>query len=637
MSLFARATRAARTRAASNRGGGARTDGRTVTDAIVAAGGELALAASRGGLQLARRHRRQLAPVAVALGLAIVAEAAHLVHQDAALLALPVGLTVTALAAATRESGKAKREALVVGAGASLWWAAAWWLGPLAYACVCAWGVGTLAVTVAWWRRRRRRGRIEVIGGTWRWWEREAYAYTQRVARALQRIDAAWPGTVADAGLDPGFQLRRLVGDRFCYSLHIEIPSGHTLDELLKARGALETALNAYRETTSIEGEERARGAVIRWTQEGKQRPPLLWSRPSGRKLADPFVIGEYEDRTPLTISLGLKAADAHALVTGATNAGKTTFLRLLLGELCAREDVIVWALDVAKGGAHFRIWEHCIDRLVTEPEDALAMLQAVSRIIRARSRWIGDNGCDDWPTDRAHPQLVVLIDELSELVDQVRTTVKELESISRLGRQLGVTLIVATQRSTDDALGHSSKLRSQVRLRIAFPGDSRDATATFDQGRTAARGWDPGALPGPGWVLVCSSAHPAPRQARTFLLTREMAGVEAAQRRGARPAWDEISEAAILVGAERADDQAEEATRLLAMPAVDDRLTRLWAAIEEAGDREFSGRGLARAGLDKTWISAEGLPHFAGRGLIEKAPSGRWRRGAGDVAEERP
>jgi S-DNA-T family DNA segregation ATPase FtsK/SpoIIIE len=603
---------------------------------VADAAGQLAREAGRHGLLMAWRFRRQLAPVAAALGLAIAVEVAHLVNQDAALLALPIGLTITALAAATLDTRTDKRDALVVGVGASLWSSAAWWLGPLAYACALAWGIGTLAVTVALWRRRRRRGRIEVIGGTWKWWERDLYAYTQRVTKALQRIDAAWPGTIADANLDPGFQLRRLVGDRFCYSLHIEIPSGHTLDELHKARGALETALNAYRETTSIEGEERARGAVIRWTQEGKKRPPLLWALPSGRKLHDPFVIGEYEDRTPLAITLGLKAPDAHALVTGATNAGKTTFLRLLMGEFCAREDVIVWALDVAKGGAHFRVWEHCIDRLVTEPEDALPMLQAVSRVIRARSRWIGDAGFDDWPTSRAHPQLVVLIDELSELVDQVRGAVKELESISRLGRQLGVTLILATQRSTDDALGHSSKLRSQVRLRIAFPGDSRDATATFDQGRTASRGWDPGALPGPGWVLVCSSSHPSPRQARTFLLTREMAAAEAATRRGARPGWDDVSEGAILAGADQSEDPAEERTRLLPMPAVDDRLSRLWAAIEEFGDGEFSGRGLARPGLDKTWISAEGLPHFAGRGLIEKAPSGRWRRGAGDVAEER-
>ncbi|HEY7201879.1 MAG TPA: FtsK/SpoIIIE domain-containing protein [Candidatus Dormibacteraeota bacterium] len=608
--------------------GEARTDGRTDT-----IGGGWASAAVDVGLARMSQHRQALAAVAVAAGLALGAELGHLVNADAAWAVLPAGLALTALAA--NLAGRRKPYVAVAGVLVTLWVSAAWWLGPSSRACAYAWAAGTLVAVLVRSRGRSSRRRIEVIGGTWRPWEREAYAYTQRVTRALERIDAAWSTTVVDAGLHPGFQLRRLIGDRFCYSLHIEIPSGHTLDELLKARGALETALNANRETTSIEGEERARGAVIRWTQEGRQRPPLLWTRPSGTRLKHPVEIGEYEDRTPLTIPLGLTAPDSHALVTGATNSGKTTFLRLLVGELAAREDVIIWGVDVAKGGAHFRVWPNCIDRLVTEPEDVIPLLRAVSRIIRARSRWIGENGFDDWPTSPQRPQLVLIVEELSELVDQVRAAVKELESISRLGRQLGVTLILATQRSTDDALGHSSKLRSQVRLRIAFAGDSRDATATFDQGRTASRGWDPGALPGPGWVLVCSSSHPSPRQARTKLLGRERAAAEDARHAGRRPAWDEVSLEAIAAGYDPAEEAtAEEPARLLPMRAVDDRLTRLWAAIEEQGEEEFSGRGLARPGLDKNWISKEGLPHFASLGRIERGPTGKWRRAA-DVALE--
>ena len=65
-------------------------------------------------------------------------------------------------------------------------------------------------------------------------------------------------------------------------------------------------------------------------------------------------------------------------------------------------------------------------------------------------------------------PALVIIIDEYAELADEAPDAMSDTDSIARLGRAVAVTLIAATQRPTQKAMGQGA-VRSQMDLRICF------------------------------------------------------------------------------------------------------------------------------------------------------------------------
>ena len=53
-------------------------------------------------------------------------------------------------------------------------------------------------------------------------------------------------------------------------------------------------------------------------------------------------------------------------------------------------------------------------------------------------------------------PALVILIDEYAELAEKAPGAMSDTDSIARLGRAVAVTLIAATQRPTQKAMGQA-------------------------------------------------------------------------------------------------------------------------------------------------------------------------------------
>ena len=98
-------------------------------------------------------------------------------------------------------------------------------------------------------------------------------------------------------------------------------------------------------------------------------------------------------------------------------------------------------------------------------------------------------------------PALVIIIDEYAELADEAPDAMQDTDSIARLGRAVAVTLIAATQRPTQKAMGQGA-VRSQMDLRICFRvRERKDVDLVLGQGMLRA-GWDAHNLNAPGKFL---------------------------------------------------------------------------------------------------------------------------------------
>ena len=173
------------------------------------------------------------------------------------------------------------------------------------------------------------------------------------------------------------------------------------------------------------------------------------------------------------------------------------------MGNLVACRDVVIWAIDLKKG-MELGPWQSCIDRLATTPEEAITLLRDAVAVLEARAALLAAAGKRAWEISPAWPALVIIIDEYAELADEAPDAMSDTDSIARLGRAVAVTLIAATQRPTQKAMGQGA-VRSQMDLRICFRvREPRDVDLVLGQGMLRA-GWDahirPAAFParGPG------------------------------------------------------------------------------------------------------------------------------------------
>jgi DNA segregation ATPase FtsK/SpoIIIE-like protein len=114
-------------------------------------------------------------------------------------------------------------------------------------------------------------------------------------------------------------------------------------------------------------------------------------------------------------------------------------------------------------------------------------------------------------------------------------------DSIARLGRAVAVTLIAATQRPTQKAMGQGA-VRSQMDLRICFRvREPRDVDLVLGQGMLRA-GWDAHNLNAPGKFLVSAPGHDRPERARAYLLSDQVVAATAAHYAHNRPRLDDVS-----------------------------------------------------------------------------------------------
>ncbi len=307
------------------------------------------------------------------------------------------------------------------------------------------------------------------------------------------------------------------------------------------------------------------------------------------------------------------------------SGSGKSGGLNVLMGTLAACHDAVIWAIDL-KRGMELAPWASCIDRIATTSDEARALLADAVAILEARAETLAHTGRRVWEPSPEMPALLIIIDEYAELADEAPEATADADSIARRGRAVAVTLIAATQRPTQKAMGQGA-LRSQMDIRICFRvRERKDVDLVLGQGMLSA-GWHAHTLNAPGKFLISAPEQDTPRRARAYLLTDQAVATAAGQHADMRPALDDASRHA----AEQRALGHSEAPERPSSPNRRDDLGRdpealLWAALSLAPEHGVSVPELMEAtGMGRSWVYYR-LQEHAEAGRAVQVTRGQWR-----------
>jgi hypothetical protein len=557
------------------------------------------------------RYRSELAPLAV---VAVLALAAWLTHGRfpgwwptiavtgalAAFGAIVVGARIGLATLAER------LYAATVTAAAAGWLAAATVTGPRHTPLPQTLAGLGLILSVPWWAHRRRRAKV-------------------RVERTL----AAWPEIAHAVGL-AGSRVQSAVVDVWGWRARFALARGQTIADVISRLPAIESGLGTFRGAVRVypTPDDKANRFELRVLATDPHADAITWPGPSVTSINEPIDLGPFEDATPAKVLLLRR----HALFGGTTGSGKSGGLNVVMGNVAACTDVVIWAIDL-KRGMELGPWARCIARLATTPAEARALLADAVAILEARAAQLAASGRRVWEPSEDMPALIIVIDEYAELAEYAPAATGDADSIARRGRAVAVTLIVATQRPTQKAMGQGA-LRSQMDVRIAFRvRERKDTDLILGQGMLAA-GWQAHTLNAPGKFLISAPEHDTPRRARAYLVTDQAVTSTASSYAALRPALDDVSLRALEERAQMRPDEPGEP----AMPAYaggiagspgDDRdapATLLWLALCLAPPEGADIAELMSASrMNRTTLYRHLIEHSrAGRAV--QVSRGRWR-----------
>jgi S-DNA-T family DNA segregation ATPase FtsK/SpoIIIE len=399
-----------------------------------------------------------------------------------------------------------------------IWLSAATAIGPLYKPLLRALAIGALILSIPWWAHRRRRAKV-----------------------ALERKLHAWPDIAKALGL-AGTEVMSATVDVWGWRARFRLARGQTIRDVTAKIPAIESGLGTFRNAVRVypTPDDLADRCEIRVLNMDPHAGSIEWPGPSVTSIIQPIDLGPFEDATPCRVLV----ARLHGILGGTTGSGKSGGLNVLMGNLVACPDVVIWAIDLKKG-MELGPWASCIDRLATTPEQAVSLLRDAVAVLEARAALLAAAGRRGWPISADMPALIIIIDEYAELADEAPDAMNDTDSIARLGRAVAVTLIAATQRPTQKAMGQGA-VRSQMDLRICFRvREPRDVDLVLGQGMLRA-GWDAHNLNAPGKFLVSAPGHDRPKRARAYLLTDQVVAATAAHYANSRPALDAESRHAI-------------------------------------------------------------------------------------------
>ncbi|MGI5203273.1 FtsK/SpoIIIE domain-containing protein [Spirillospora sp. CA-108201] len=465
------------------------------------------------------RYRSELGPVYLVAALAVGGAVLHVAHSGwwPWLLAL-AGLAAWALAMFGERVGLSPRierlyaAGVVIGAGG--WLSAATALGPTVPPLPVMLTGGAIALAAPWWAHRRRRARVRV-----------------------DRQIAAWPEIAKDVGL-AGSRAQSAVVDVWGWRARFALARGQTIQDVIAKVPAIESALGTFRGAVRVAPtrDGKANRFELRVLDRDPHADAIPWPGPSVSSITEPIDLGPFEDATGARVLLLRR----HGLFGGVAGSGKSGGINVLMGNLSACRDVVIWAVDL-KRGMELQPWASCIDRLATTPEQARAMLRDAVTVLEARAEWLTANGRRVWDPTPEHPALVIVVDEYAELADDAPDAASDTDSIARRGRAVAVTLIAATQRPTQKAMGKGA-VRSQMDVRVSFRvRERKDVDLILGQGMLSA-GWHAHTLNAPGKFLLSAPEHDTPRRGRAYLLTDATVAETAERHASIRPTLDEVS-----------------------------------------------------------------------------------------------
>ena len=221
--------------------------------------------------------------------------------------------------------------------------------------------------------------------------------------------------------------------------------------------------------------------------------------------------IGLMSGNKPRTMVFSAKRDGVHGMVAGSTGSGKSELLISMIAAMCVTYDpsVLNFVLVDFKGGGAFKGFEelpHCVDIITNLQGDAVTrMFTAINAEVQRRQKLNADTNTKnivDYRKKNLHnegqpyPFLFIIIDEFAEMIAERPEYKAQLESITRVGRAQGVSLILAAQRPSGVTDQMRSNIKFRICLRVETSGESREMLRREDAAFLTS-------VPGRGYLQV--------------------------------------------------------------------------------------------------------------------------------------
>jgi S-DNA-T family DNA segregation ATPase FtsK/SpoIIIE len=249
--------------------------------------------------------------------------------------------------------------------------------------------------------------------------------------------------------------------------------------------------------------------------------PTALWQ---GRSVWDNLrvPIGVNERGEPIELDLKESAQGGmgpHGILIGATGSGKSETIRTLVLALAlthSSEKLNMVLVDF-KGGATFLGLEHLphVSAFITNLSDELPLVDRMQdalqgELVRRQEllRAAGHPSLTEYEKARANgaalaplPTLVIIVDEFGELLATQPEFMDLFVMIGRLGRSLGVHLLLASQRLEEGRIHQlETHLSYRIGLRVFSAMESRSIIGTSDA-------YDQPLQPGSGYLRTSTTS----------------------------------------------------------------------------------------------------------------------------------
>ncbi|MFZ2488088.1 MAG: FtsK/SpoIIIE domain-containing protein [Anaerolineae bacterium] len=238
------------------------------------------------------------------------------------------------------------------------------------------------------------------------------------------------------------------------------------------------------------------------------------WARNATAEHADwlRVTLGISSGMRKRTLALEAKRDGVHGLIAGGTGSGKSEMLMTMIVGLALNysPDILNFVLVDYKGGGAFKPFErlpHCVDIVTNLNKAAVArMFSAIKAEMNRRMALCTDTGAKDiieyrrkglHLTREPFPHLFIIIDEYAEMIDDNPDYKAELESITRVGRSIGVNLVLASQRPK----GVTDQMRANIKLRLCLRVEETDTSRELLRKPDAA--YLPNGMPGRGYLQI--------------------------------------------------------------------------------------------------------------------------------------
>ncbi len=245
---------------------------------------------------------------------------------------------------------------------------------------------------------------------------------------------------------------------------------------------------------------------------------PDRWRESTDPKRAEwpKMPLGMLAGQEPRYLHFFADADGVHGMIAGSTGSGKSELLMTMILSLAIKYDptMVSFVLVDFKGGAAFEPFKelpHVVDFVTNLRGNAVArMFAAIIAELNRRQQVNQDTDMKDIVRYKRaglhltrqdnYPHLFIIIDEFAEMISNNAEYKAQLDSITRLGRALGVSLILAAQRPT----GVTDQMRANIKFRICLRVETRDESSELLRLPDAA--YLP-SIPGRGYMQIGSES----------------------------------------------------------------------------------------------------------------------------------